>query len=239
MRYRRNPNDRNRADRVLDDAFAKVRKSADPAPDDLVQVRNRVMARLADTPEETTIMARFIHTLSTHPRLGFGLAVGVAVILFAALVPLPYSTVIGYTASFSAPSDQAVTPEQYVAAIQAAGVPSASVNVATDGPTAEYTLYGLQSEDEARKAQMAFTVLTGIEPEAAITPVTKKTSGSLFAQAWDKLFVVEVTTDGKTDDQIAAEIAAQIEAQGGTVKEVRIETTEDGQKNISIDIDSD
>lgn len=237
MRYRRTTTDHEHAERILKEALASTREAPDEMSTPLGHLRARVEARLADSRKET-FMARVLHTLGAHPKLGFGLAVGFALILFGTLVPLPFSSVVGYTLSISAPSDVQLDAQQYADALHQAGIANPSVNWNSDGTATKYTVVGLTSEEEAETAAQAFKTLTGIDSEPRIVPITTRTSGTLYAQAMEKLFRVEITMDGKTDEQIAAEVAAQIAAQGGQVKEVRIGRTDDGQVKIDIEIDS-
>lgn len=237
MRYRKTRTDRDRAERILDQTFSALRSSPDSPSTPLAHLRTRLDARLADSRKETP-MARVLQTLGAHPKLGVGLAAGLALILFGALVPLPYSSVIGYSVKITAPADAQLGPQQYADALHAAGVANPSVNTSYTDNATEYTVVGLASETEAETAVRTGQTLLGADADHTIVPIVKRTSGTLYAQAMEKLFRVEVTIDGKTDEQIAAEIAAQVAAQGGQVKEVRFERADDGQVKIDIEIDS-
>jgi len=237
MRYRKTRIDADSAERILDRALAARREAPDGLPTPLAFVRTRVEARLADSRKET-LMARTLHTLGAHPRLSFGVAVELAFILFGALVPLPYSSVIGYSVRITAPADINLAPQAYADALHAAGIANPSVNVTIDDAAAKYTIAGLSSESDARAAARTYTEPTGADPDYAVIPIVQRTSGTLYAQAIQRLFRVEVAADGKSDEEIAAEIAAQIAAQGGEVKQVTINRGPDGRIDISIDIDT-
>ncbi len=237
MRYRKTRTDRDRAERILDQTFAALRSSSESPSTPLAHLRTRLDARLADSRKET-FMARILHALGAHPKLGVGLAAGLALMLFGALVPLPYSSVIGYSVKVTAPADAQLGPQQYANALHAAGIANPSVNTTYTDDATEYTVVGLASEGDAETAVRTGQELLGGDVDSKVVPIVKRTSGTLYAQAIEKLFRVEVTIDGKSDEQIAAEIAAQVAAQGGQVKEVRFERTDDGQVKIDIEIDS-
>ena len=183
-------------------------------------------------------MARILNTLGAHPRLSVGLVAGFALLLFGTLVPLPYSSIIGYSVKLTAPADSPLAPQAYADALHAAGISNPSVNANYTDNATQYTIIGLSSKEEAEMAVRTGQTLLGTDAESSIVPLVKRTSGTLYAQAMEKLFRVEVTIDGKTNEEIAAEIAAQVAAQGGQVKEVRIERSDDGQMQIEIEIDS-
>jgi len=237
MRFRKTSNKDDRPEQILVQSLQTVRDSQGSSPPDLAHLKTRLEASAA-SQKENSIMARLTSTLGAHPKVSVGVITVVAFVLFTALVPLPYTTVVGYTVRLNGPTEPILNPNEYLAALNAAGVETASVNVSSDGSTARYTIENLETEGDARQAVAAYRALTNLTPEATITPVTARVSGTLAAQAMEKWFRVEVQTDGKTDAEIAAEIAASIEAQGGTVQEVRIETSDDGEKSITIDIDS-
>lgn len=237
MRYRKTRTDSDRAERILDQTFSALRSTTDSPPSPLAHLRTRLDARLADSRKET-LMARVLQTLGAHPKLGVGLAAGLALMLFSTLIPLPYSSVIGYSLQVTAPADTPLEPQQFANALHAAGIANPSVNTNYSDNAAEFTVVGLTTEDEAQTALKACQALLGTDPDHKIIPIVKRTSGTLYAQALEKLFRVEVIIDGKTDEQIAADIAAQVAAQGGQVKEVRFERSDDGQVKIDIEIDS-
>jgi Xaa-Pro aminopeptidase len=62
----------------------------------------------------------------------------------------------------------------------------------------------------------------------------KRVSGTLLAQALQSVFRADVETAGKTDAEIAAEVTAQIKAQGGEVKGVDVKRSADGQTTITL-----
>ncbi|MBU2652478.1 MAG: hypothetical protein KKA81_16245 [Bacteroidetes bacterium] len=239
MRYRKTRNNTRQAEEILDRAFQTERRADTPPASELTFLKTRVEAQLADRTRETSIMATIMQSIRSYPKLTAGAVAFAAFLVFSILIPLPYSSVVGYTVSLTAPSDSAVEPNAYVAALSAVGIENSSVNLSDNGAEARYTIVGLKSETEANATVSAYKALTGIEPTATSAPVIRRVSGTLYAQALEKLFRIEVATDGLTDAEIAAQIAEQIKAQGGTVKNVTIDTDANGQKNIQIDIESD
>lgn len=238
MRYRRTRNRSREAEQVLNRAFDRVKNAESVPPTSMAHLRTRVEAQLADRSRETSIMARFIRSLGAHPKLSAGVVTVVAFLLFTVLVPLPYTSVIGYSLNITAPADTELGPQQYAEALSAVGVANPSVNLSISGESAEYSVTGLTAEPQVHAALVAYEALTGQEPVYAMEPIKTRSSGTLYAQAMEKIFTVEISTEGKTDEEIVAEIAAQIAAQGGEVREVKMERTEDGQMQFEIEIDS-
>ncbi len=239
MRYRKTRNSRRKAEEILTRSFQTERAAETPPAGNMTFLKTRIEAQLADRTRETSIMATIMQSIRSYPKLTAGAVTIAAFLIFSILVPLPYSSVVGYTVSLTAPSESAVNPNAYVAAMSAVGIPNSSVNLSDDGTTANYTIVGLGSESEANTAVSTYKALTGVEPSASTAPVIKRVSGTLYAQAMEKIFRVEVVTDGLTDEEIAAQIADQIAAQGGKVKNVTITTDENGQKQMQIDIATD
>ncbi|MBU2624534.1 MAG: hypothetical protein KKG33_03125, partial [candidate division Zixibacteria bacterium] len=72
-----------------------------------------------------------------------------------------------------------------------------------------------------------------------VTPVKSKVSGTLYAQARDKLVEVQVDATGKTDDEIRSEIEARLLEQGITAYEVTVDTDADGRRQIDLSVEGD
>ena len=124
MRYRRtnhrgNKPDREQlADRILTTALHASAIDSSPASDPAA-TRMKVEARAArSTRKEYSPMSRIAHHLRTHPGLSVPLVGVVAFLLFAVLVPLPYSATVGYTVSLNGiESGTAVSPFRIFAAL--------------------------------------------------------------------------------------------------------------------------
>jgi|GEM_PF-2626039 len=237
MWFRKITNKHNLADRILDQAFDSERRSAHPEIP-LVYMRARVESRLADKQEEMSIMARLISLMTMRRRLATGIGIAIAVVLFVTLVPLPYSVMSGYKVNIAASPLAVIDPTQYVNVLNKLGISTASINVQASSDATTVTIDGLKTKDDARKAIAAFTPLTGVVPKASIEAVKTPVSGTLFAQALQKIFRAEIQISGKSDAEIEAEVTRQVQAQGGTVNSVQVQRSADGQTSVTIDASS-
>ena len=76
-------------------------------------------------------------------------------------------------------------------------------------------------------ATAAFHTLTGTDWEPTVTPVTKKVSGSLYAQVRDQLQEVTISIDGaSTPAEMEAQIQAQLISMGFEPANVRVITNQ-------------
>jgi hypothetical protein len=206
---------------------------------DLDRLRQSVGTRLArNRRKDIPLMANIVRTLSTRRRLGIGLATAVAVLAFLTLVPFPYEIVVGYNLAYADldPSVQLDT-DAYVAGLAEFGYSNVSVSWNQFGDKLSYKVTGLPSEQAAENAAAVFATMTGVDATPGIQPVRKTVSGSLCAQAFEHMFRVEVTTDGKTQEEIIAEIKAKLAAQGAENSDVIITTDDDGNMQMQIEIE--
>jgi hypothetical protein len=67
-----------------------------------------------------------------------------------------------------------------------------------------------------------------------VVPRTKRVWGTVYAAVKQKLLTLHVDTDGKTDEQIADDVRAQMGAQGWTADDVQVQRTADSS---SLEID--
>ena len=152
-------------------------------------------------------MAKIQNAITARRRLSLGLAAAVAVVALLTLVPFPYETIVGYNLAFTdlAPNLQ-FDSNAYLASLTEWGYGNVSVNWNQSGDHLTCRITGLPSEQAAENAAAAFKALTGVNAVPGIEPVKKTVSGSLCAQAYQKFFSVEVSTEGKTQEEIIAEI---------------------------------
>ena len=181
-------------------------------------------------------MARISSSMRRHPALSISFATVVALVMFTILVPLPYSSVVGYQAVISGPENGGQVPIASIdRALAALGYDQASVSFNTEGNSTSFTIDGLPSKKAAREAAAVFSTLAGYEGSVDYRPIVKRVSGTLLAQVQDKYFRVEVDASGKTDAEIAAEIASKLEAQGLEAPHVTVTTNPNGFKQLSIE----
>lgn len=173
------------------DAAEQLQQLLTTAGDDVSDVsfanlRARVERAAAGTSTLETIMIRMQRQYHHRPRLIAGLGLATAVFLFLTLTPFSYTRTIGYTVTV--PGGETVgrtAPALFTAAMAAAGVTDLSV-AAGDGANS-YRFVGRLSESEAHDLGVALIRLTGGTGEPVVVPIKDTVSGTLYAQAAEKV----------------------------------------------------
>nr|MBN2276775.1 hypothetical protein [candidate division Zixibacteria bacterium] len=203
-------------------------KTKDTGPmTDFSQMRSKI-EEMSSSPKKETIMSAMKNQLMTRPKLLAGLGLALGVFLFITLVPFSYTTTVGYQITLADVPSTAVEPGRIGEALAALGYGEANVNL-NEG---ECLISNLPDKKAAREAAIAFTALTGMSTEPVIEPMIARVSGSIYAQVMNN-FRVEVDTQGKTDQEIAAEIRQKLAAGGMIDPNVSVTTTGD-QMLISV-----
>jgi hypothetical protein len=185
-----------------------------------------------------SVMSRATHIVTARPKTGLTVIAAVAVLLFMTLVPFPYTKTVGYTVSFTdIDSRISIDPNQIVAALSALGYDNVTANFNSNGVHTVWDLKGLPDRQAAVTAAAAFRTLTQTEIEPVITPVTKRVSGTLYAQARDHLQQITISIDeAGSPAEIEAQIQAQLIAMGFEPVDVRVITNEE-DSTIFIDLE--
>jgi hypothetical protein len=163
----------------------------------------------------------------------------VAAVLLA--VPISYTKTTGYMATLEIADATGVDVEAVAAefgkAMDAenvkvlAGVGGARISA--DLPVrSKSTLKGIASGFAEALGER------GLAATASIEPVTERVTGNVYAMAANEIIEIRVNSEGLTDEEIEAEIRAQIEAAGLEACLVDVETS-DGEKRIEIGIQCD
>lgn len=187
-------------------------------------------------------MSRAMNILTSRPKTSLTVVAAVVAFLFVTLVPFSYTTTVGYSVSFTGPNEQvAADPNQLVAAMSALGYDNVTANFNSDGVETVWELKGLADERAALAAVATFHTLTGTDLEPTIAPVTKKVSGSLYAQVREQLQQITISIDeassqAEIEAEIEAQIQAQLEAMGFEPTNVDVITTQI-DSTIYIDIE--
>lgn len=173
-----------------------------------------------------------------RPRLIIGLGAAVVVFLFITLVPFSYTHVSGFEMTFNdVDSPKQLTAIELDQVVSSLGYPDVTASVSNDGQVTDYTFRNLPHRQAAREVAVAFAVMTDHPSEPAVKAVKETISGTIYAQVMDKITRIEVNTEGKTDEQIAAEIKDKLLAQGFLDANVVVSTDEQqGQTHISVDV---
>jgi hypothetical protein len=148
--------------------------------------RARVERTAARTSTLETIMIRIQRQYHYRPRLIAGLGLAMAVFLFLTLTPFSYTKTIGYTVTV--PGGEAVgraAPALFTAAMTAAGV--TDLSVAGGDSANSFRFIGRLTESEARDLGAALIRLSGGAGEPVVVPIKDTVSGTLYAQAAEKV----------------------------------------------------
>jgi hypothetical protein len=181
--------------------------------------------------------------LKMHPRAAT-LAVTAAVAAALLVVPVSYTKVVGHEVAVSL--DGGKVSRDLVLGLAAElkeALNTDAVTVAVDqndGATA-YILRATAPEKNAPAVSRAFArALTsrGIPAEAQATPVRKTVSGNVYAMAYNTTFgsAIQVEIDGKSAEEIEAEILAHLEAAGF---DARVSVTLEGDDHMKIEVEAE
>jgi len=169
-----------------------------------------------------------------HPRIGWGLALAVALFLFVSLVPFSYQRIAGYESTVAFNSPVQIAPEHLKSALAAIGQTGVKVGLELTDAGSVFHLKGLPSQLAARQAVAVINSLAGTKGESKITPVFETISASLYAQARDRIISIEIDGAGKTDAQLESEITSKLTEAGLTADQVSVTTGSDGSRQISV-----
>ncbi len=221
------------AQRVIDLAQESITNEAVLKPSDLSVIKANLAAR--QSQKELSFMSKISTALAGHKSWGLGLGFVVFAILFLTLVPLPYQRINGYNVSFA--GVEGVIPQaQMTKALNAIGYGNVAVKVAASEKGTDYEVSSLPSLQAAKEVAAALAALTEAKANAKIAPNIETVSASLYAQARNRIIQIEVNGEGKTDEQIKAEIESKLAAQGCTGSLVYLKTDSTGRREIKLDI---
>ena len=214
-----------------------LRREDMPAPTPFADIRTRLESHpAANTRKEYSRMAELTHKLTARKKLGFGLGLAIAALLFFTLVPFSYDRVVGYDLEISGiQPGEMININPIIQGMTALGYDQVSVSTNYSSSETSVWISGLPHEKAARQAAAVFETLTGLKGEDKYTPRVQTVSGSLYAQVKANLFSVQITASGETPEEMKANIEAQLEAMGITGGEATV--TQDGdQMQIEITI---
>ncbi|SYZ74348.1 hypothetical protein TRIP_C80025 [Candidatus Zixiibacteriota bacterium] len=222
-----------RASRILESALHYERNQQPSNATSISSLRSKVENSIKQISlRENTIMSRITSGISHRPRLAAGFGLAIVVLLFAVLVPLPYTRTVGYTVSFTnASSISNQVPSHLTAILGVIGYDNIKLASAGDN----FEISGLPTRQAAREAEIAFRKLTGIQSESIISPVTRRVSGSLYAQVVESQRKIEVDATGKSDAEIESEIIQKLN-DAGYQANVSVTTDASGERKIDVNL---
>jgi hypothetical protein len=196
-----------------------------------------VMAKAAmwSNEKEQSIMAKLTNVIASHKRASIATAFGLAALIFFLAVPFPYQRIVGYRITLS--GVEIYIPDGDLAkSMEALGYTGAQINVVASPDGFDYEIGNLPSMAAAKEVAAATVSLTGTKVSPVIAPEIELVSGSLYAQARERLVRIEVDGKGKTDDQIKAEIESKLVAQGLSPGFIFVKTDSTGERRIQMEI---
>ncbi len=257
-----------KAEQILNSSFESVKEDEKISTTPLNILQKRIESQTVDNKsKEYSLMANITNRLFRKPGLSIGLASSLCLIALFAFLPVSCSETTGYSVDIVEKDDGTVTvasadgdQPQLIIEVQdmengtvkkavvdadklqeglaAVGLGDAEIVHDFDGESHTFSISNLDSESDAQKVALTVSHLTGMDDNIEIHPVIEKVRASLLSHATDRLFNVDVNTDGKTDEEIQAEIVAQLEAAGMENAVVSFENN-DGQMQIQITSDGE
>jgi hypothetical protein len=189
--------------------------------------------------KDSRIMSTLFTQFRIHPRLGWGLALAVALFLFVSLVPFSYQRIAGYESTVAFNSEVQIAPEHLKSALAAIGQTGIKVGLELTDAGSVFHLKGLVSQLAARQVVAVINSLAGAKGESQITPVYETISASLYAQAREHFISIEIDGSGMTDAEMENEISAKLTAAGLTPGQISVTTGPDGSRQVSISTSCD
>jgi len=213
--------------------------------------------------KEQNPMASLKNKIMNHPAMSFGFAGAVLALFLMAVIPVSCSRDVGYnmnvgddnnpiaraitsdadgTASITfqnnssgTPQSMTLNPENMIKAIKAIGITDAKLQVTANQNGQTITVSGLDSRQQAREALLAIVEASGLDGKVETTTRAASVEGSLLEQAINGIKELVFSSDGKSDEEVKAEITAALQASGVTGAKVEYTTDSDGLKTISVD----
>lgn len=224
-----------RAAKIIDGAFKAAASGPEESVTPFAVLRSRIEQKTAKNQKEFSLMEKAQNIFSMRPKLYAGLGVAVAVFLFLTLVPFSYTITTGFEAvAENVLQSQMISAERLVSAMNTLGYENASVKLTRSPEGYNYRVGNLPDWTAGRQAAAVLAALTGA-PDVQVVPTREKVSGSLYARATDdRVHIIEISTNGGTEEQIEQDIAAQLTAAGFLSPQVDVTITADGITQISL-----
>ncbi len=213
-------------------------------------------------PKESKAMASLKEKIMNHTAMSFGFAGAMLVLFLMAVIPVSCSREVGYNMNAGDSSDpiaNAITsdadgtasitfanstsggpqsihldPHNMIKALKAIGISDAKLQVTANQEGQTIIVSGLDSREQAREALLALVEASGFDGKISMTPLEASVEGSILEQALNGIRELVFSSEGKTDDEVKAEITAALEAAGLTGANVEYMSNPDGRKMIFV-----
>jgi hypothetical protein len=180
---------------------------------DLTELRYQI--EMSSSGKELNFMSQVRNKIRSHPRFSLLFASAVAMLLFTILVPFSYQKTIGYQVEYAvADVSRAPSAEAINAALAAIGQNEVKATFTHSGNIGKCLISVLPNMHAVRETQALIASIMGTFSEPRVSPIIEIVSGSLYAQAKDKMVKIEVDGTNKTDQQIQDEIKSKLAAEG-------------------------
>jgi hypothetical protein len=198
-----------------------------PAADETARALERALG--ARTGRKAYEGGGFMETIrKLRNRRGVTTVLG-AVAVGAALlvVPVPYRRTVGHEVTLTLDGSEAQARLVSRELGRVLGAEGVRLRAEATPAGTHYAVVARTPERSRRQVERTTQALVQalgarhITAQAAINPKTEATSGSVYAMALDQVIQIRVDFTGKSDEQIAAEVRAQLEQAGITTDEVR------------------
>ncbi|UCE65547.1 MAG: hypothetical protein JSU85_11850, partial [Candidatus Zixiibacteriota bacterium] len=130
-------------------------------------------------------------------------------------------------------SEDAADKEVAADIVTALGYGEAAFTFEVDGNQVKYHIRNIPSKKVAREISSAISSLMRSTLDIIITPIIVEATGSLYAQAKDKIDL-KVETEGKTDEEVRKELEEGLKKRGYKNPRVTVTTNPEGQRRIAI-----
>ncbi|MEW5702817.1 MAG: hypothetical protein AB1792_11400 [Candidatus Zixiibacteriota bacterium] len=204
------------AERLLRDGLAAARTDGDAVH--AMGIASAWVKAVVE-PERRHPMKSFVKNplASARRRWSVSLAAAAVVLAFLVLVPFSYEHTVGTRLLMTSADPEMAQVDLNALTERLAASGLGAVNVAwsneAGGRALAYYVHGSSSD-----AMAAFAATRDLIPaevgNVMIAPWRVRESGSLLAQIGSRVVEISVSGEGKTEDEMAAEVRQQLEAQG-------------------------
>lgn len=226
------------AERLAEDLAALRAETARDLPP--IGETARAVERRAVRPTREEWTMKIFRALRLHPYLvTAGVTVAIALILLA--IPVSYTRTVGYDIriSMSAPLPDLEQLGRLAGelrkTLRADGV---SVQRAGDSATltAQTTLRPRAGLEKTAAAFAGALADLGYSAQSAVAPRTERVSGSVYAAGLQQVIEIRVQSQGRTPDEIAADIRDQLLQAGFSSADVQV-TDEGDERRIEVKLE--
>lgn len=248
---------------ILNRAVEIERTKASEFETPLSFLKTRIETRAsAENQKEHSTMSSLKNRLLNHPILSLSTLGVVTALLLMAVIPVSCSRDVGYsmkvgddnsqiasaitsdaegTASITFANSAAegpgtihLDPQNMIKALKAIGIEHAKLEVTANQHGQTITVSGLESREQARDALLALVEASGFKGKVDMATREAAVDGTLLEQALNGIKQLIFSSEGKSDDEVRAEITAALEAAGVTGADVEYTSSPDGRKMIFV-----